>query len=89
MGYAIKGLVRGVVQGVGFRDYVRRNAIELGIKGSAKNLPDGRVQVIFDGQRGKINELQYLVINGPPTASVSAISWELVEIQTQEGFVIG
>lgn len=88
MGYAVKGLVRGVVQGVGFREYVRRNAIDRGINGSATNLPDGRVQVIFGGQRNKVNELQQLVANGPPAASVSAISWELVEICAPEGFVV-
>ncbi len=41
--------VRGRVQGVGFRWWVRRNALELGLLGTAENLVDGRVKVIAEG----------------------------------------
>lgn len=43
--------VAGRVQGVGFRDWVRRQAQQLGLAGSATNLPDGRVEVIAQGPR--------------------------------------
>jgi acylphosphatase len=45
--------VRGRVQGVGFRWWVRSRALELGLAGSAANLPDGRVEVVAEGPRGK------------------------------------
>ncbi|WUI04441.1 acylphosphatase [Spirillospora sp. NBC_00431] len=45
--------VRGRVQGVGFRWWVRARALELGLAGSATNLPDGRVEVVAEGPRAK------------------------------------
>jgi acylphosphatase len=43
--------VRGRVQGVGFRWWVRSNALELGLVGVAENLVDGRVRVVAEGNR--------------------------------------
>jgi acylphosphatase len=43
--------VRGRVQGVGFRWWVRANALELGLIGVAENLTDGRVKVVAEGNR--------------------------------------
>ena len=45
--------VRGRVQGVGFRWWVRARALELGLAGSATNLADGRVEVVAEGPREK------------------------------------
>ncbi|MGI8535662.1 MAG: acylphosphatase [Mycobacteriales bacterium] len=41
--------VKGRVQGVGFRWWTRARALELGLRGSATNLPDGRVEVVAEG----------------------------------------
>jgi acylphosphatase len=65
-------LVSGQVQGVGFRFYVQRNALDLGLTGYAENLGDGRVEVG--------SELEYLLVklkNGPSHAVVTNldISW--------------
>jgi acylphosphatase len=49
--------VRGRVQGVGFRWWVRRNALELGLIGMAENLVDGRVKVVAEGERDQLTEL--------------------------------
>jgi len=49
--------VRGRVQGVGFRWWVRRNALELGLLGAAENLLDGRVKVVAEGGRDNLMEL--------------------------------
>jgi len=49
--------VRGRVQGVGFRWWVRRNALELGLLGAAENLLDGRVKVIAEGGKDSLVEL--------------------------------
>ncbi len=42
-------LVRGRVQGVGFRAWVRSHALDLGLRGSARNLADGSVEVVAEG----------------------------------------
>jgi len=49
--------VRGRVQGVGFRWWVRRNALEIGLIGMAENLVDGRVKVVAEGDRDQLTEL--------------------------------
>jgi len=58
--------VRGRVQGVGFRWWVRARALELGLAGSATNLPDGRVQVIAEGP-GDACQALLAALAGPPT----------------------
>ena len=49
--------VEGHVQGVGFRYWARRQAIELGLTASAANLADGRVQIVAEGRRSACQEL--------------------------------
>jgi acylphosphatase len=49
--------VRGRVQGVGFRWWVRSHALALGLHGWAENLPDGRVKVVAQGARGACEQL--------------------------------
>ncbi|TMQ91805.1 acylphosphatase [Actinomadura soli] len=58
--------VRGHVQGVGFRWWVRARALELGLAGSATNLPDGRVEVVAEGPRAKCRELLGLLDGDDP-----------------------
>jgi acylphosphatase len=58
--------VRGHVQGVGFRWWVRARALELGLRGSATNLLDGRVEVVAEGPRGQCKHLLEQ-LRGPAT----------------------
>lgn len=58
--------VRGRVQGVGFRWWTRARALELGLVGTATNKPDGRVEIVAEGPRGRCEELLAL-LRGPDT----------------------
>jgi acylphosphatase len=58
--------VRGSVQGVGFRWWTRSKALELGLTGSASNLPDGRVEVVAEGEKAPCEAL-LAVLRGPGT----------------------
>jgi acylphosphatase len=49
--------IRGRVQGVGFRWWVRKNALELGLIGVAENLIDGRVKIVAEGERDDLATL--------------------------------
>ncbi len=49
--------VHGMVQGVGFRWWTRSAALELGLAGTASNLPDGRVEVVAEGSRAACERL--------------------------------
>jgi acylphosphatase len=67
-------LVSGVVQGVGFRWYVARHARALGLAGFARNLPDGRVEVVAAGADGAaLDRLEQLLRAGPAHAQVDRV----------------
>lgn len=65
--------VTGVVQGVGFRWFVRERARRLGLSGWVRNLPDGSVEVVAAGDQGQIDLLMGELKKGPPGAIVDAI----------------
>lgn len=49
--------VSGRVQGVFFRENTRKRAKKLGITGWVRNIPDGRVEAVFEGEKSKVEEL--------------------------------
>ena len=67
----IKGYASGSVQGVGFRYWVQMHAIRSDITGYAKNLDDGRVEVVLCGKDEAIEGLVAAVKQGPPASMVS------------------
>ncbi len=66
-------LVSGMVQGVGFRWFVARHARSLGLGGYARNLPDGRVEVVVSGPETALPELEQLLRTGPAYAQVDQV----------------
>ena len=50
-------IVSGIVQGVGFRYFIYRKAVELGLRGYVKNLFDGNVEIVVEGEKDKIQIL--------------------------------
>ncbi len=74
-------LVSGRVQGVGFRWWVRSRAMELGLGGWVRNLPDGRVEVVAGGEDGALTVLEDGLQHGPRFALVEKV--ENVEIQDE------
>lgn len=66
-------LIKGRVQGVGFRYFTRKRAQKLGIKGMVKNLPDGNVETILIGSPEEVDTMAGLLKSGPPRARVEEI----------------
>jgi len=64
-------LVTGRVQGVGYRRFVEREAGGLGLGGFARNLPDGRVEVVAQGDAAALAALEERLRRGPPLARVT------------------
>lgn len=62
-------VVRGRVQGVGFRWWTRSRALELGLAGQVRNLPDGGVEVDAQGPREQVERLLALLDEQPSTGS--------------------
>jgi acylphosphatase len=65
--------VHGQVQGVGFRWWTRSRALELGLVGSAKNLRDGRVEVVAEGVRDHCERLLTILRTGKSPGSVDHV----------------
>jgi len=66
-------IVEGRVQGVGFRWWVRREAIQLGLRGTIRNLPDGSVEVHATGPPELLDILDEALRSGPPGANVEKV----------------
>ncbi len=66
-------LVRGRVQGVGFRWFVYREADRLKLGGFARNLPDGAVEVVCEGPEKSLEVLERALERGPAMARVDAL----------------
>jgi acylphosphatase len=72
----LKAIVTGRVQGVFFRDFTRRKAISLGLSGRVRNMRDGSVEVIAEGERSALESLVEQLKTGPPAAEVAGVSVE-------------
>ncbi len=83
-------LVHGRVQGVGFRWWVWREATRLGLRGLARNLRDGSVEVVAEGSDGALMDLERLLAQGPPAAQVERVEKSQVphEVAIPNGFDI-
>jgi len=81
--------VRGRVQGVGFRDALRAEALRLGIAGWVRNRADGSVEAVLQGERASLERLIEWARRGPPLAQVRAVDDVALEAafdRTYEGF---
>lgn len=80
--------VSGRVQGVAFRDAVRARAREFELDGYARNLADGRVEVLVHGKLAGVDSLCAWLWQGPPQAQVSDVTCMDVELEPPRGFTI-
>ena len=74
----LTAVVRGDVQGVGFRWSVQREADRLGLTGYAENLPDGSVRVEAEGDPGRLDQLEAYLRQGPRWAEVESLDVQRV-----------
>ncbi|MBO0780865.1 MAG: acylphosphatase [Ktedonobacteraceae bacterium] len=69
----IQASVRGYVQGVGYRYFVIRKASELRLRGYARNMRDGSVEVVAQGEHAALEQLIALLNRGPAEAEVQDV----------------
>jgi acylphosphatase len=79
--------VRGHVQGVGMRWWIRARALELGLTGWARNLEDGRVEVVAEGPRDALARLLAALAGGDSPGRVNGVSERWSEAGGLSGFV--
>lgn len=80
--------IKGVVQGVFFRKFVKENAEELGVRGYVRNLEDGSIELVIEGKDEKVNELLDRCKKGPKHSEIKYIEVEEIKHQGLEGFKI-
>ncbi len=86
----VRLVIVGVVQGVGFRHFIWRQATQLGLDGQVRNRPDGSVEVIAFGEPGQIDRLIELARHGPSAACVSDVGVRYdAGVRLPGGFRIG
>lgn len=74
---AFHAKVYGRVQGVNYRRFTQRQAIQLGLQGYVRNLPDWSVEIHAEGEKKQLEALLEILQKGPPGARVDSIqtSW--------------
>jgi len=75
--------ISGKVQGVGYRLSTQSEAVKLGIKGWVRNVFDGSVEAVFEGEEKAVDQMIQWCHQGPPSAVVRDVQ---VEYETPEGF---
>lgn len=86
---AARAIARGRVQGVFYRDTVRRAALEHGVCGSAINRPDGSVEMLLEGGRTAIDAVLDVAREGSRGAVVDSVSVEWIEPTGVRSFTAG
>jgi DNA ligase D-like protein (predicted 3'-phosphoesterase) len=85
---AVRASVTGRVQGVGFREAIRRDACRLGVLGWVRNEDDGTVAVHAEGPPAAVDSLIAFVRAGPPAAAVRHVTVRDVPVEGHEHFAI-
>jgi acylphosphatase len=78
--------VSGRVQGVGFRWFVEKHAVEIGVTGWVRNEDDGRVQVYAVGTSDQLNQLAGFLHRGPRMADVRGVEEQEAAMQQLSSF---
>lgn len=85
----LEAVVRGRVQGVGFRYHVVREARRLGLAGWVANEHDGSVRAVAEGPPDSLDLIEQLLRNGPPGSVVEGVSLvRMPATGTFDGFVV-
>ncbi|MDX1298761.1 MAG: acylphosphatase [Pseudomonas sp.] len=82
------GYVSGRVQGVYFRQATAQQAEHLALDGWVRNLVDGRVEVLFEGDETAVYELASWLQQGPEAAEVSGLELQELALQGIAGFIV-
>ena len=81
-------VVSGKVQGVYYRQSTREKALELGLTGTVRNLPDGNVLIHASGPAAAVNQLIAWCRQGPSRAVVNSVQVETIEPAVFLGFTV-
>ena len=81
-------LISGRVQGVGFRAACRRAALDAHASGWVRNLPDNRVEAVFEGEAEDVEQMLAWCRRGPTYATVTSVEVSEEEPRNENGFLV-
>lgn len=81
-------VIAGRVQGVGFRYFAEDQARAENLAGYARNLPDGRVEVVVEGEEESVHRFERVMHRGPRAAWVERVDAETIPPEQRYGFSI-
>ena len=81
-------LISGIVQGVGFRFFAEHAASVEGISGHVRNLPDGRVEAVAEGDEESVDRFERALWRGPRGGRVENVRVEPLAPEGRNGFTI-
>jgi acylphosphatase len=84
----VHAVVKGIVQGVGFRYYTQAKAQQLGVNGTVANRYDGTVECELEGPAYAVNAMVEWLHDGPSSATVTGLHTNEREVQGLRGFEI-
>ena len=84
----LKLFVSGIVQGVFFRKSIEDEAKRLGLKGFARNLDDGRVEIVVEGRDENVKEMVKICKKGPSHSEIKKVETEEIKNQSFKEFKI-
>jgi len=85
---AVKIIVKGTVQGLYFRNFVKENADSLELKGFVRNLNSGDVEVLVEGEIDQVDKMHEICKQGPKNAIVKNVLMEEAPFQDFKEFKI-
>jgi len=85
---AVKMIIKGTVQGVFFRNFVKENADKLGLAGFVRNLENGSVEVFAEGDIDNVDKLYEFCKKGPKHSMIKDVILKEVKIQDMKDFKI-
>jgi acylphosphatase len=81
-------VISGRVQGVGFRWFTQDTATREGVKGWVRNLPDGRVEALLEGEEEAVTRVERAIRSGPRGARVENVYVDVQEVGGYRSFTI-
>lgn len=84
----VHAFITGTVQGVTFRASTRQRAQDAGVDGWVRNLDDGRVEAVFEGDEDDVAELVNFIHHGPAPADVEDVELTEEEPRELDGFEV-
>lgn len=85
---SVRLYIKGIVQGIFFRAFLKENAEKLDVRGFTRNLEDGRVEVFLEGDSDKVNQMIELCRKGPKFSQIQNVEIKDEKFQDLKGFKV-